>query len=247
MARRPRVHVRETLAEGGRAALAAAAAHHLGTVLRLGPGDAVAAFNSRDGEFLCRITGTGRGRIDLAVERRLRAPELEPDLWLLFAPLKRARLDWLIEKGTELGVSVFLPVWTGRTQPERVNGNRLHVHAEGAAAQCGRLSVPELRAPAPLASVLAAWPQERALALCDETGAGRPLAEAAAGWSSRPAAVLVGPEGGFAETELDALAKLSFVNRVGLGPRVLRAETAALAAVAVLQAIAGDGRRSRSG
>lgn len=246
MARRPRVHIAETLAEGGRAALAAAAAHHLGTVLRLGPGDTVAAFNAREGEFLCRITGIRRGEVDLAVERRLRAPEPEPDLWLLFAPVKRARLDWLIEKGTELGVAAFVPVWTGHTQSERINLDRLAAHAEGAAEQCGRLSIPELRPPAPLTALIAAWPQERALALCDETGAGRPLAEVAAGWTGRPAAVLVGPEGGFAERELDALAKLSFVSRVGLGPRVLRAETAALAAVAVLQAIAGDGRRPRS-
>lgn len=247
MARRPRVHVAETLAEGGRAALAAAAAHHLGTVLRLGPGDAVAAFNAREGEFLCRITGISRGGIDLAVERRLRGPEPEPDLWLLFAPVKRARLDWLIEKGTELGVAAFVPVWTERTEPQRVALDRWHAHAQGAAEQCGRLSIPELRPPAPLAARLATWPQERALLLCDETGAGRPLAEVAAGCTSQPAAILVGPEGGFAERELDALAKLSFVSRVGLGPRVLRAETAALAAVAVLQAIAGDGRRPRSG
>ncbi|MGH7055585.1 MAG: 16S rRNA (uracil(1498)-N(3))-methyltransferase [Stellaceae bacterium] len=247
MARQPRVHVAETLAEGGRTTLAAGAAHHLATVLRLRPGDRVAAFNAREGEFLCRITDIVRGRIDLVVERRLRAPEPEPDLWLLFAPVKRARLDWLIEKGTELGVAAFVPVWTGRTEPQRVNRDRLTIHAIGAAEQCGRLSIPELRAPAPLAALIAAWPHERALALCDETGAGRPIAEAAAGWVGRPAAVLVGPEGGFAERELDALAKLSFVSRVGLGPRVLRAETAALAAVAVLQAIAGDGRRPRSG
>jgi 16S rRNA (uracil1498-N3)-methyltransferase len=247
MARRPRVHVAHALAEGGTAELAGAAAHHLATVLRLGRGAALAAFNAGDGEFLCRITGLGRGRIDLAVEERLRAPHPEPDLWLLFAPLKRARLDWLIEKGTELGVSAFLPVWSGRTQSERVNLDRLRAHAIGAAEQCGRLSIPELRAPEPLARLLAAWPAERVLALCDETGGGRPIAEVAARRAGAPAAILVGPEGGFAETELDALAKLSFVSRIGLGPRVLRAETAALVAVAVFQAIAGDGHRPRSG
>ena len=247
MARRPRVYVAQGLAEGGTAELGGGAVHHLATVLRLGLGDALAAFHPADGEFLCRIAGIGKGRIGLAVERRLRLPQPEPDLWLLFAPIKRARLDWLVEKGTELGVSAFLPVWSGRTQPERVNLDRLRAHAVGAAEQCGRLSIPELRAPEPLARLLAAWPQRRALALCDETGGGVPIAEVAAGWAGGPVSVLVGPEGGFAETELDALAKLSFVSRIGLGPRVLRAETAALVAVAVFQAIAGDGRRPRSG
>ncbi|HJU15397.1 MAG TPA: 16S rRNA (uracil(1498)-N(3))-methyltransferase [Stellaceae bacterium] len=240
--RPPRVYVAEALAEGGAAELGAAQAHHLGTVLRLGRGDGVAAFNPRDGEFLCRIADLGRGRMRLAVLQRLRAPQDEADLWLLFAPIKRARLDWLIEKGTELGVAAFVPVWTERTEPQRFNRERLGAHMIGAAEQCGRLSLPELRAPETLARMLAAWPQERALALCDESGGGRPIAEVAAGCAGRKLAVLVGPEGGFAETELDALAKLSFVTRIGLGPRVLRAETAALAAVAVFQAIAGDGR-----
>jgi 16S rRNA (uracil1498-N3)-methyltransferase len=244
--RRPRVYVAEGLVEGGTAELDAAKAHHLGTVLRLGRGEEVAAFNPAEGEFLCRIASFGRERIALAVGRRLRAPQAEPDLWLMFAPIKRARLDWLVEKGTELGVAAFAPVWTERTEPQRLNGERLSAHMRGAAEQCGRLSIPELRPPETLARVVAAWPQQRALLLCDESGRGRPLAEAAAEVADRPAAILVGPEGGFAETELDALAKLSFVSRVGLGPRVLRAETAALAAVAAFQAIAGDWRRPRS-
>ncbi len=240
--RLPRVHVAEGLAEGGTAELGAAAAHHLGTVLRLGAGDEVAAFNPADGEFLCHIAERGKTRMCLAVIRRLRMPQAEPDLLLLFAPIKRARLDWLIEKGTELGVSAFLPVWTERTGPQRVNGERLRAQMTAAAEQCGRLSIPAVHEPERLARVVAAWPPERALMLCDESGKGAPVAAVAAGWAGRPLAVLVGPEGGFAETELDALAKLSFVSRIGLGPRVLRAETAALAAVAVLQAIAGDWR-----
>jgi 16S rRNA (uracil1498-N3)-methyltransferase len=237
-----RVHVADGLAEGGTAELGAAAAHHLGTVLRLGPGEEVAAFNPADGEFLCHIAGRGKTWMRLAVIRRLRMPQAEPDLLLLFAPIKRARLDWLVEKGTELGVSGFVPVWTERTGPQRVNGERLRAQMIAAAEQCGRLSVPELRRPEALARVVAAWPPERALMLCDESGKGTPVAAVAARWAGCPLAVLVGPEGGFAETELDALAKLSFVSRIGLGPRVLRAETAALAAAAVLQAIAGDWR-----
>jgi 16S rRNA (uracil1498-N3)-methyltransferase len=178
----------------------------------------------------------------------LREPEpgAEPDLWLIFAPIKRAPLDWLVEKATELGVAALLPVWTARTQVERVNLDRLRAHAVEAAEQSERLSVPELRAPEPLDRLLAAWPGERRLIVCDESGAGEPISDAAARLRPGPAALLVGPEGGFDETELDAIGKLSFVTRVGLGPRVLRAETATLAAVAVFQAIAGDWRRVRT-
>jgi 16S rRNA (uracil1498-N3)-methyltransferase len=186
----------------------------------------------------------GRGR--LTVERQLRLPEPEPELWLLFAPIKRARLDWLVEKATELGVSTLLPVWTARTQPGHVNLERLRAHAVEAAEQSERLSVPELRSPEPLDRLLIAWPAGRPLFVCDETGAGEPIGEPALRLAPGPVAFLVGPEGGFDQTELDALDKLSFVTRIGLGPRVLRAETAALAALAVFQAIAGDWRRTRT-
>jgi 16S rRNA (uracil1498-N3)-methyltransferase len=215
--------------------------------LRLGTGAAVALFNATNGEWLCRISEIGKGA-SLAVERQLREPEpeAEPDLWLMFAPIKRTRLDWLVEKATELGVAALLPVWTARTQVERVNLERLRAHAIEAAEQCERLSVPELRAPERLDRLLAVWPGERQLVVCDESGAGEPIGDAAARLPPGPVALLVGPEGGFDETELDAIGKLSFVTRVGLGPRVLRAETATLAAVAVFQAIAGDWRRVRT-
>jgi 16S rRNA (uracil1498-N3)-methyltransferase len=216
-------------------------------VLRLAAGAAVAGFNQRDGEWLCRLADGGRGRAALAVERCLRLPAAEADLWLLFAPIRRARLDWLVEKATELGVGALVPVSTARTQPERLNRARLHALAVAAAEQSERLSVPEVRLAEPLGRVLAAWPAGRRLIVCDESGGGMPFAAALAGFAPEaPAALLVGPEGGFAETELDALGKLPIVTRVGLGPRVLRAETAALAALAVFQAIAGDWRRVRS-
>jgi 16S rRNA (uracil1498-N3)-methyltransferase len=241
-----RLYLPAALAESGRIEISVAQAHRLRHVLRLGSGAAVAGFNARDGEFLCRVGELGRGGGTLAVERRLHAPQPEADLWLLFAPVKRLRLDWLVEKGTELGVGVFLPVATERTQPERLNRERLIAHAIAAAEQSERLSIPEIRAPERLAATLAAWPSERRLILCDETGAGAPIAEVLAGVPRDSlAALLVGPEGGFAETELDALADLPFVTRAGLGPRVLRAETAALAALAAFQAIAGDWRRVR--
>ncbi len=216
------------------------------SVLRLGKGAAVAVFNATDGEWLCRVSEIGKGA-SLAVERQLREaePETETGLWLLFAPIKRAQLDWLVEKATELGVATLLPVWTARTQVERVNLDRLRAHAVEAAEQSGRLSVPELREPERLDRLLTIWPDGRRLIVCDESGAGEPISDAAAHLPPGPVALLVGPEGGFDETELDAMGKLSFVTRVGLGPRVLRAETATLAAVAVFQAIAGDWRRVR--
>ena len=241
-----RLHLPAALAEGSTVALDEGQAHRLRNVLRLAAGATVAGFNAREGEFLCRIVELGRNRGTLAVETRLRAPEPEADLWLVFAPIKRLRLDWLVEKGTELGVGAFVPVITLRTQPERLNLDRLAAHAVAAAEQCGRLSVPEIRPAERLSALLAAWPAERRFVVCDETGEGAPIAQALAAFSpGAPAAILIGPEGGFAETELDALKNLPFVTRAGLGPRVLRAETAAVAALAAFQAIAGDWRSAR--
>jgi 16S rRNA (uracil1498-N3)-methyltransferase len=245
--RTPRLYVADGLASGADIELGRAQAHYLRSVLRLGTGAAVALFNATNGEWLCRISEIGKGA-SLAVERQLREPEreAEPDLWLIFAPIKRTRLDWLVEKATELGVAALFPVWTARTQVERVNLDRLRALAVEATEQSERLSVPELRVPERLDRLLAVWPGERRLVVCDESGAGEPISDAAARLPPGPVALLVGPEGGFDETELDAFGKLSFVTRVGLGPRVLRAETATLAAVAVFQAIAGDWRRVRT-
>jgi len=249
MSERPaaRLYITKGLASGALVELAAGQAHHLHTVLRLGRGAAVAAFNASDGEWLCRIAESRRGGAWVTVERQIRLPASGPDLWLLFAPIKRVRLDWLIEKATELGIGALLPVWTARTQVERLNLERLRAHAVAAAEQSGRLSVPEVRSPEALDRLLAGWSPERRLLVCDESGAGAPIGEVAAQLQSAPAGLLIGPEGGFAETELDALGDLPFVTRIGLGPRVLRAETAALAALAVFQAIAGDWRATRTG
>ena len=203
--REPRLHVEPGLASSGVIELEAGQAHYLRTVLRLGRGTAVAGFNAVDGEWLCRIAEVGKSRVLLTVERQLRVPEPDADLWLLFAPIKRARLDWLVEKGTELGASVLLPVCTVRSQSERLNLERLRAHAVEAAEQSERLSLPELHPPEALDRVLASWSAERPLMVCDESGAGEPIGEAARRLAAGPMALLVGPEGGFDQTELDAL------------------------------------------
>src|SRR5436305_4366558 len=218
--RPPRLYVASGLASGVEAELDRAQAHYLRSVLRLEAGAADAAFNASDGEWLCRVAEFGKRGARLSVEAQLREPEpeAETDLWLLFAPIKRARLDWLVEKGTELGVTAFFPVWTARTQVERVNLERLRAHAIEAAEQSERVSIPEIRAPETLQRVLASWPAARRLILCDESGAGEPISDVAARLPPWPVALVVGPEGGFDETELHAFRKLSFVTRVGLGP-----------------------------
>jgi 16S rRNA (uracil1498-N3)-methyltransferase len=245
--RAPRVYTAAPLAAGAEVALTPGQAHHLRTVLRLGAGAPIAAFNGRDGEWLGRLAEGGGRSGTIVVERPIRPAAAEADLWLLFAPIKRARLDWLVEKETELGVSALLPVWTRHAQSERLNLDRLRAHTIAAAEQSERLSVPELHVPQAFAAVLAGWPAARRLFVCDETGAGEPAGIVMARHGPGPTAVLTGPEGGFDETELDRLGKLSFVSRVGLGPRVLRADTAAVAVLAVFQAIAGDWRRTRFG
>ena len=244
--RAPRLHIEAGLAPGGVIELEPGHVHYLNTVLRLGCGAPVAAFNVTEGEWLCRIAEIGKHRARLAIEHRLRRAQPEPDLWLLFAPIKRTRIDWLVEKATELGVSALLPVWTARTQVDRLNLERLRARAVEAAEQSERLSVPELRSPEVLDRALAGWRFDRPLLVCDESGLGEPITEAVARLPAGPVALLTGPEGGFDETELDALGKLSFVTRIGLGPRVLRAETAALAGLTILQSIAGDWRRART-
>jgi 16S rRNA (uracil1498-N3)-methyltransferase len=242
-----RLYIPEPLAVGALVSLTDEAVHRLRNVLRLAAGATVAAFNERDGEFLCRVEALRRSYGTLKAIEQYRLPEPGPDVWLVFAPIKRARLEWVVEKATELGVAALVPVVTARTQSERVNRERLRVIAIAASEQSERVSLPEIRPEVPLARLLADWPADRRLVLCDESGAGQPVAAALAGFDgAAPAAVLVGPEGGFAETELDALGKLSIVTRIGLGPRILRAETAALAALAVYQAIAGDWRLARA-
>ncbi len=234
---RIRLHVDAPLASGARIVLPVAASHYLLTVMRLGAGAAIAVFNGRDGEWRARLVDRRRAGATLEVERRLRAQEDEVALWLLFAPVKRAATDLIVEKATELGATRLVPVMTARAIAERVRRERLEKIAREAAEQCGRLTLPEIAALLDLSAAAAAWSPAHPLYLCDPDAAAPPflevLEDASAG---EPAAVLVGPEGGFTEAEREMLRRLEAVRPVSLGPRTLRAETAAIAALALMQA-----------
>ncbi len=237
---RTRLFVGDDLAPGESVEVGRAQAHYLANVLRLKPGATVALFNGRDGEWVASLAEALRGRVVLAIDSQTRPQVAEPDLWLLFAPIKRAPIDLVAAKATELGVSAIHSVRTRRTVIGRVNLERLRANAIEAAQQCGRLSVPEIRAPARLEDVLADWPAGRRLLVLDESGSGAPIAAALGGTGEGSWAVLVGPEGGFERSELDDLRNMPFVTAIGMGPRILRSETAALAALACWQALLGD-------
>ncbi|MBL6932806.1 MAG: 16S rRNA (uracil(1498)-N(3))-methyltransferase [Rhodospirillales bacterium] len=219
-------------------------AHYLMKVMRATNGDSVVVFNGCDGEWRCNIEEATKKNCALRILEQLRVQAPEPDLWLAFAPLKKSNTDFVIEKATELGVSRLIPVFTEHTNTSRVKTERLSAIAMEAAEQCDRLSVPEIAEPVDFNELLANWPDGRILLVPDETGGGQSLKAVLEKLSGDAATsthgFLIGPEGGFAPSELDDLSKLSFVTRVGLGPRILRAETAALAALSCFQAITGD-------
>ncbi|QAY79703.1 16S rRNA (uracil(1498)-N(3))-methyltransferase [Sphingosinicella sp. BN140058] len=234
----PRLFVAAPLAAGTAVTLDGAPANYLGKVLRLAPGAQLKLFDDVTGEWLAEIAEAGKRRVTLTIVEQLRPREPVPDLWLLFAPLKRDPIDWLVEKATELGVARLLPVVTRRTIVDRVNLDRLRANSIEAAEQCERTALPFLDAPEKLTTMLRAWPADRILFFADETG-GEPFATAAAAGGGR-AAILIGPEGGFTDEERSAIRALPQARGVALGPRILRAETAALAAAAVWMAAAGD-------
>lgn len=245
---RIRLFVEDDLASGGGFTLGRDQSHNLQDVMRRGVGDRVAIFNGRDGEFWAELTEMRRGAVSLSLGEQFRGQVPEPDLWLVFAPIERVAVDFMVAKATELGVSRIVPVITARTNAERVNTRRLRATAIEAAEQSERLSVPEIDDPIGFSNFLERWSGRRLL-VGDETGAGKPIADIAAELAENPGplAVMTGPEGGFAPDELDQLRDVPFVTPVGLGPRVLRADTAALAALAVVQAVAGDWRSGRMG
>jgi len=235
---RPRVRLflEQPLGEGQPLPLPGDAAHYLFSVMRLQPGAEVAVFNGRDGEWRTRVEAAGKkGGTLVCIEPT--APQRDaPDLWLLFAPLKKARTDFLVEKATELGVARLVPVTTDFTNAERIRRDRLQAHAIEAAEQCGATSVPQVEELQTLSAALAGWREGRTLHWADEARAGA----AAMPRSTGPAAILIGPEGGFSPAERARLAALPFVRPLALGPRILRAETAALAAITLWQATCGD-------
>jgi 16S rRNA (uracil1498-N3)-methyltransferase len=233
----PRLFVDRELAPGP-LRLDGPAAHYLGAVMRLGAGDPVRLFDDRTGEWLAVVSAAGKRAVDLDITERLAERESSPDLWLCAAPLKKGRVDWVAEKACELGVARLVPVVTRRTVVDRPNTDRLRAHMIEAAEQCGRTALPEMAEPVALERLLADWPDGRHLFFADETGGAPALAAMRA--RTGPAAVLVGPEGGFETGEADAIRALPEAVGVSLGPRILRADTAAAAIVSLWMAAAGD-------
>jgi len=232
----PRLFVDQRLAPDAALTLDGPAANYLGNVLRLTAGARLKLFDDRTGEWLAEIVEPGRKRVSLRILQQLRERESVPDLWLLFAPIKHGRIDWLIEKATELGIARLVPVVTKRTIVERINADRLRAHSIEAAEQCERTALPELAPLTKLDTVLRDWPAERCLLFADEAG-GKPLSDTAA---AGPAAILIGPEGGFTDEERTSIQAIAQAEPVSLGPRILRADTAALAAISIWMARAGD-------
>ncbi|OYQ34796.1 16S rRNA (uracil(1498)-N(3))-methyltransferase [Niveispirillum lacus] len=241
---RTRLFIDQPLAAEGMVALDGDRAHYLRAVLRQGPGDKVLAFNGRDGEYLASIETLAKSAGMLRLDRQTRTPvtDAPPSPWLVFAPLKGGRSEYVVEKAVELGVGRLVPVYTRRSDVGRINLDRLRANALEAAEQCERLDAPDVVDGIDLQKLLTTWEPGRTLFVAAESGDAQPLVTAVTAAAGKPVAFLVGPEGGFDRQELDALRRLPFVVSVGLGPRVLRADTAAFSALAVWQAAAGDWR-----
>lgn len=238
----PRLFIDAKLDMGALVALDKPQAHYLLNVLRLAPDAPVIAFNGRDGEWGCSLSAHGKKAASLVANAQLRPQPPEGNLHYLFAPLKSARLDYLAQKAVEMGASVFQPVITQRTQVSRLNLDRLRANAIEAAEQCGILTLPDIRAEQKLDRAIAALEPERTLIFCDEDAEVANPVSALAGVKPGPLAVLIGPEGGFDERERRMLMARTATVRLSLGPRILRADTAAVAALAIVQTTLGDWR-----
>lgn len=242
-----RLYVTGDLGANVAVALDEGPSHYLLHVLRAKSGNRILLFNGREGEWLAEIGQVSKRGVTATCLNRTRAQASEPDVWLAFAPIKKTPADYLVQKATELGVSVLQPVFTRRTIITRVNLERMAANAAEAAEQSERLTVPDIREALDLDKLLASWPKARRIYFCDEFGAtatngdAKPLADVTRG-ASGPVAILTGPEGGFDPAERELLRGQSFVVPVTLGPRILRADTAALAALSVWQSVAGDWR-----
>ena len=235
----PRIHLDAALGAGSEIELPREQAHYLTGVLRLAGGDPVSVFNTRDGEYLAYLATVSKKQVSLRCERRIADVSAPPDIDYVFAPLKHARFDYVVQKATELGARRLRPVITQRTIAERVNLERMTANVIEAAEQCNLVFVPQVHEPVKLPKLLAEWEAGRALVYCDETALiGNPL-EALKPLTA-PAAVLIGPEGGFTIEEKALLKSLPFVTAISLGPRIMRADTAAVAALTLVQACLGD-------
>ncbi len=232
----PRLFVRRALNEGAHVELDASQANYLGNVLRMGVGAELLVFDGNSGEWLARIEEAAKKRMTLTIVRKTREPETIPDVWLAFAPVKRAQTDWLVEKATELGAARLIPIITERTIAERVKLERLESIAIEAAEQCGRTVIPSIAEPVPLMRFLDERKLDRPLYFADEQGGER----ASVAFSRGPAAILTGPEGGFTQHEREQIRAAANTVAISLGPRTLRAETAALAALAAWMSAVGD-------
>jgi 16S rRNA (uracil1498-N3)-methyltransferase len=235
-----RLYVADDLGEGVAVTLDEGQTHYLLHVLRAEAGNLVLLFNGRDGEWLAQITAAAKRGVTATCRQQVAVQRGAPDIWLAFAPVKKTPSDYLVQKAAELGVSVLQPVFTRRTIVSRINEERMTANAVEAAEQSGRLTVPEVRGGVSFDKLLVSWPQDRRLLFCDEGGDAKAMSQAARESRGGPCAILTGPEGGFDRAERDALRALPFVVPMSLGPRILRADTAALAALAIWQAVAGD-------
>ena len=234
-----RLYVDQPLASGQAVALSQDQAHYLTGVMRLTEGAAILLFNGKDGEWRATLAQAGKRNAIALCEAQTKPLHPPPDLWLLFAPIKKARTDFIVEKAVELGAARILPVQTRHTNSERIRQDRLQAHAVEAAEQCGATYVPEVMDLQHLDKLLSKWPEDRRLYWCDETAIGRPAILAPA---QGPAAILIGPEGGFSAEEATKLRARPNVTPLSLGPRILRADTAAVAALTLWQAACGDWR-----
>jgi len=234
-----RLFIDAPLGEAAQLEPSAQQAHYLLHVMRATPGDRVSLFNGRDGEWLAGISEASRRTCMLTCIRQIATQKDVPDLWLVFAPIKKTAADYVAQKATELGVRALQPVFTRRTIVHRINQDRMRANAIEAAEQSGRLTVPAVREAVELAKLLQSWPGERRILFCDEAG-GSPIAETLSSAPAGPWAVLTGPEGGFDPLERDLIRANPLTVPVSLGSRILRADTAALAALGIWQAIRGD-------
>lgn len=235
---RIRLYVDHPLGAGQSVPLDRDQAHYLFGVMRLAQGADVSLFNGRDGEWQAEVAEAGKRRGTLVCQSQSKPLQMPPDLWLCFAPIKKARTDFIVEKAVEMGVARLCPMLTEFTNSERVRVDRLQAHAVEAAEQCGATYVPEVTAPAKFAQVMQGWEASRAIMFCDEAEAGKPAT--LPGALSGPTAIFIGPEGGFSPKERAALVSAEFAHPVALGPRILRADTAAVAALALWQTQFGD-------